>query len=155
MSETITMTPIGWVKSPRKKIEDDNWGEVLSEIELNEEFISAEAAIGLETFSHIEVIFFMDQVKEEKIQYGARHPRNNRDLPYTGILAQRAKSRPNRIGLTRCKVISVNQNIITVQGLDAINHTPVLDIKPWFEEFAPQGQTHQPEWTRSIMSQYW
>lgn len=93
------LKPIAFVKNNRKKVEDDQWQKVMSTIELIDEL--NEACIqGIEQFSHIEVIFYFDQVKDEKIAYGARHPRNNKAYPKVGIFAQRGKNRPNRIGLT-------------------------------------------------------
>lgn len=155
MTNQIQLQAIGHVESPRKVIEDDNWGEVVSSIVLDENVLSVDAALGLDLFSHIEVIFYMDRVLPEKVQRGARHPRNNKEIPLMGILAQRAKSRVNLLGLTRCKVQEVRENVIVVKGLDAIDGTAVLDIKPWFEEFGPQEPSSQPDWTRSLMSNYW
>jgi tRNA (Thr-GGU) A37 N-methylase len=97
----------------------------------------------------------MHGVSPERIETVARHPRNNVNYPKVGIFAQRAKSRPNRIGVSRCRIINVARLEITVQALDAIDGTPVIDIKPYMEEFAPIGDVCQPEWSREIMSQYY
>ena len=80
--------------------------------------------------------------QRQKADDGARHPRNRRDGPLVGILAQRGKNRPNRLGLTTC-------------GIDAIDGTPVLDIKPVMAEFLPRGDVRQPDWSRELMSGYW
>ncbi|MDF1697812.1 MAG: SAM-dependent methyltransferase [Saprospiraceae bacterium] len=150
----IEITPIGYVKNSRAKIEDDNWSEVLSEIVLNETIIP-ESLNGIEEFSHLEIIFYMDQVLDEKAIPQYRHPRNNLQLPKLGTFAQRNKNRPNKLGLTTVELIERNGRILRVKNLDAIHGTPVLDIKPVMKEFQPQNEIRQPEWTREIMKNYW
>lgn len=150
----IVIRPIGVVRSPRGEIEDDYWGGVVSEIVLDERQFTPEALQGLDSFSHLEVIFFMHRVPPEKIVKDARYPRNRTDLPKLGIFAQRAKARPNRLGLTRCQLLSCEGLRLRVRGLDAIDGTPVVDIKPYMTEFAPRGQVTQPSWTPEIMEHY-
>jgi tRNA (Thr-GGU) A37 N-methylase len=72
-----------------------------------------------------------------------------------GILAQRGKNRPNRIGLTTCEIVGRNEASLRVRGLDAIDGTPVLDIKPVMREFLPRGEVRQPEWATELMRGYW
>lgn len=150
----IQLTPIGYVKSPRAEIKDDNWGEVISEIILTEAF-DTEALWGIESFSHAEVIFYFDRVKREKIVTGSRYPRGQKTWGRVGIFAQRGKNRPNQIGLTVVKIIQAEEEILTAQGLDAINGTPVLDIKPVMKEFLPRGEVVQPPWASELMRNYW
>jgi tRNA (Thr-GGU) A37 N-methylase len=95
---------IGQVEGARDDLEDDYWGGQESCIVLSAG-IPPEALQGIETFSHVEVLFLFDRVAESKVVLGARHPRNNRDWPEVGIFAQRAKARPNRIGSTICRVL--------------------------------------------------
>ncbi|MBS7530330.1 tRNA (N6-threonylcarbamoyladenosine(37)-N6)-methyltransferase TrmO [Hazenella sp. IB182353] len=154
-TESIQMKPIGIVHSPRTEMVDDLWGSVVSTIELDSVQFTAEALYGLEQFSHIEVIFYMDQVKLDQIQTGARHPRNRTDWPMVGIFGQRAKARPNRLGVSRCRLLKVEALTITVQALDAIDQTPVLDIKPYLKEFGPKGEIVQPEWSKALMDRYY
>ena len=66
----------------------------------------------------------------------SRHPRGNRDWPEVGIFAQRAKDRPNRLGVTVCRILEVMDSTVRVAGLDAIDGTPVVDIKPWMVGFS-------------------
>lgn len=150
----IELNPIATVRNTRKMVEDDQWGEVVSIIELLPP-LTEDALAGIETFSHVEVIFHFDRVQTEKIETGARHPRNNADWPLVGILAQRGKNRPNRIGTTICKLIDHIGSSITVQGLDAVDGTPVLDIKPVMKEFLPTEEIRQPKWADELMSHYW
>ena len=72
-----------------------------------------------------------------------------------GIFAQRAKGRPNRIGVSVCRLIRVDGLVLTVQGLDAIDGTPVVDLKPYMVEFAPRGEVRQPSWSHELMAAYW
>lgn len=150
----IELSPIAIVRNAHQVIRDDHWGEITSTIELLAP-LTAKAFEGIETFSHIEVIFFFNQVDDEKIETGSRHPRNNPDWPIVGILAQRSKNRPNRIGATICRLLKHEGNSITVQGLDAIDGTPVLDIKPVMREFLPSDEIRQPEWVSQLMQNYW
>jgi tRNA (Thr-GGU) A37 N-methylase len=96
-----------------------------------------------------------DRVDPQKVERGARHPRNNREWPRVGIFAQRGKNRPNRIGTTICRVDHVEGLRLHVTGLDAIDGTPVLDIKPWVVELGPRGEVRQPAWITELMVEYW
>ncbi|MEW6207147.1 MAG: SAM-dependent methyltransferase [Acidobacteriota bacterium] len=151
---TINLEPIGMVRSSRRAVEDDCWGGVISVITLSEP-LSEESLRGIEEFSHAEVIFYFHLVEEEKIITGARHPRNNPLWPAVGILAQRGKNRPNRLGLSIVKIIRREGNKIYVTGLDAIDGTPVLDIKPVMKEFLPRETVRQPQWATELMTDYW
>jgi len=142
------------VRNDRKEMGDDYWGGILSQIVI-ELPLGAEALQGIEDFSHAEVIFYFDQVDEGRIVTGARHPRNNPDWPKVGILAQRGKNRPNRLGLTTVKIIKREENILSVSGLGAVDGTPVLDLKPVMREFLPDGPVRQPAWVRELMAHYW
>ena len=101
----------------------------------------------------IHVIFYFHKVEDSKIVLESRHPRNNLNLPKVGIFAQRAKNRLNKIGITVCEVLKVEKNKLTVKGLDAIDGTPILDIKPYMVEFDLRD-SKQPLWTNEIMKKY-
>ena len=150
----LPITPIGYVRGGRTAALDDNWGGERARIELVEGF-GPEALFGLSAFSHAEIIFYFNQVPDAKIETGARHPRGNQDWPLVGIFAQRGKNRPNRIGLCTCKIVGVNGTTLEVEGLDAIDGTPVLDIKPVMAEFLPRGAVAQPAWSGDLMKDYW
>jgi tRNA-Thr(GGU) m(6)t(6)A37 methyltransferase TsaA len=149
-----TVHAIGFVRSPRDEAVDDDWGEIDSTIELVEPY-GADAVRGLDQFTHIEVIFLFDRVDPSGVSTGARHPRNNPAWPEVGVFAQRAKNRPNRLGLVTCNLLRVDGTTLHVNGLDAIDGTPVLDIKPHMEEFAPRGRVSQPAWSHDLMRDYW
>ena len=151
---TIELAPIGTVRSTRDAALDDDWDRETVCVELDARF-SSDALAGLDSFSHVEVLFHMDRVDRSKIESGARHPRNNRDWPLVGIFAQRGKNRPNQIGATVCRVLRIEGMRLFVEGLDAVDGTPVLDLKPWVKEFGPRGATKQPAWMDELMKEYW
>jgi len=153
---TIEMTPIGVVRNERLEAIDDDWDRVNSSIHLDAEVIGDDATLGLRSFSHLEVIYVFDRVEPEGVVRGSRRPRGNPDWPEVGILAQRAKNRPNRIGTTVCELLAVRPGgVVEVRGLDAIDGTPVLDIKPYLSEFGPRGDVLQPTWSSELMAGYW
>lgn len=155
MASMHALTAIGLVTSPRTEPIDDDWADIVSTITLDAERFGPEVLAGLSDFSHIDVVFVFDRVDEATVNLGARHPRNRADWPLVGIFAQRAKARPNRLGVTTCELVSVEGLTIEVRGLDAIDATPVLDIKPHVIEFGPRSEVVQPEWISELMQNYW
>ena len=155
MTGDLTIRPIGTVVGGRTEAVDDGWDEVAAHIELDPAVLESGATDGLAGFSHVEVVFCFDRVDEDTVCRGARHPRGRADWPSVGILAQRAKDRPNRIGTTVCRVTGVGPHRIDVVGLDAIDGTPVLDVKPYLAEFGPRGTVRQPSWCNELMAKYW
>ena len=149
----FTVTPIGFVRGGRDVVEDDAWGSVTARIELDG--FAPEALLELDRFSHVEVLFLFDRVDPDAVCRGARHPRGRDDWPLVGIFAQRAKDRPNRIGSTVCEVVRVDGTALEVRGLDAVDGTPVLDLKPYMGGFAPRGTVRQPGWAEELMAGYW
>ncbi len=149
----IELTSIGTVHNSVKEPLDDIWGGLESTIEL--EGFPPEALAGLGEYSHVEVVFHFHRLPESEVIRDARHPRNRTDWPKVGIFAQRAKRRPNRIGVTVCRLLAVEGTSLRVEGLDAIDGTPVLDIKPYVREFGPKGEVRQPKWATELMQGYW
>lgn len=154
MSDDVTLQPIGRVVGGRTEPIDDDWGDVEATIVLDDRF-AEEALAGLSDFSHVDVIFFFHLVGNEKIQHGARRPRGRDDWPLVGVFAQRNKARPNRLGATTCRLLAVESRTLHVQGLDAIDGTPVLDVKPYVTGYAPRGEVHEPAWVKELMDGYW
>ncbi|KJC64707.1 SAM-dependent methyltransferase [Agreia bicolorata] len=151
----ITLNPIGHVHSSRAEVRDDLWDAETTSIVVDGDSFTSEALRELDSFSHVEVVYFFDQVAPEKIEHGARHPRGNTEWPLVGIFAQRGKNRPNRLGVTVCRILRVHGLTIEVEGLDAVAGTPVVDIKPYMKEFGPRGDIRQPAWASELMSEYW
>jgi tRNA (Thr-GGU) A37 N-methylase len=152
---TFTMTPVGRVVGGRADPIDDDWGASRAAIELDAVRFDAAALAGLDAFSHAEIVFVFDKVADDDIVSGARHPRGRTDWPRIGIFAQRGKNRPNRIGVTVCRIVGVSGRRLEVEGLDAIDGTPVLDIKPVMSGFIARGEVREPDWAREIMAGYW
>ena len=150
----ISLQPIATVKNERLIPEDDNWNSITSLIEL-EKNVPEFALNGIEDFSHLEIIFFFDKVELDKAIFELRSPRNNPQWNPVGTLAQRNKNRPNRLGLTTVKLIKREGTKLFVQGLDAISGTPILDIKPVYQEFLPRETVKQSEWSKELMEGYW
>jgi tRNA (adenine37-N6)-methyltransferase len=153
-TEGYSIRPIGVVRSPIATPADDCWAGLISVIELDPHQFTPECTIGLAEFSHAEIVFLFDRVAADKVFTGARHPRDRSDWPKTGIFAQRAKDRPNRIGITVCKIESVDGLRVSVRELDAIDGTPVVDIKPYVQEFGPREPVRQAAWSRELMAGY-
>ena len=151
----MELTQIGVVRSTRTVVADDDWDRETSQLILDAEAFGEEALYGLDAFSHLEVIYHFHEVPEERVERGARRPRNNPDWPLVGIFAQRGKNRPNRIATTVSRIVAVEGTVVTVAGLDAIDGTPIVDIKPWMAEFGPRGAVHQPAWSTELMAGYW
>jgi tRNA-Thr(GGU) m(6)t(6)A37 methyltransferase TsaA len=150
----ITVEPIGYVRAARREAEDDFWGDVESRIELVDG-LEPDALLGLESFSHAEILYHFHQVPEAKVVRDARRPRNNPAWPRVGIFAQRGKNRPNRLGSTIVRVLGCEGRVLRVAELDAIDGTPVLDIKPVLREFLPREPVRQPDWVAELMRDYW
>jgi tRNA (Thr-GGU) A37 N-methylase len=151
----FSVEAVGHVRGGRELAEDDNWKSSRARIELDSDHFRPDALKGLDAFSHAEVVFLFDRVGGEEVIYGSRHPRGRKDWPEVGIFAQRGKNRPNRIGLSVCRIIAVHGLTVEVEGLDAIDGSPVLDIKPVMTGFLPRGTISEPEWAREIMKSYW
>jgi tRNA-Thr(GGU) m(6)t(6)A37 methyltransferase TsaA len=148
----MNLTPIGTVHAPVSAQVDEQWGDVVSEIHLNAPL--APGLLGIEQFSHVLVLFFMHESTFDPATDLVRRPRGRADLPEVGIFGQRAKHRPNPIGLTAVRVVGHEGSVLRVQGLDAIDGTPVLDIKPYFPIFDRVDGAVTPAWVDEIMKDY-
>jgi len=155
MSRSILLRAIGHVVGGRSEPIDDAWDSVEATIALDPGQFAAEATAGLAEFSHIEVVFHFDQVPDAEINSGARRPRGRADWPLVGIFAQRGKGRPNRIGVTVCRLLAADGLFLKVRGLDAIDGTPVIDVKPVMKGFLPRGEVREPTWAKELMDGYW
>lgn len=146
--EPVAMTPIGVVRNEIKRGTARAWREVVSELRLRR---GLEAALdGLEEFSHLLVLFYFHRSSPEfpmKV-----HPRGREDLPLVGVLASRHYSRPCPIGLTVVRLLERRGRVLRVQGLDAFDGTPVLDIKPFIPGFdlPPPQEVRFPDWVLKI-----
>ena len=153
MSEHV-LRPVAFVTGGRTDRRDDGWASEVATIDLVDSY-GAESIAGLDEFSHAEIVFRFHALTDDDVTTDARHPRGNRDWPKVGIFAQRGSKRPNRLAVSVCEVVEIAGRAITVRGLDAIDGTPVLDIKPVMREFLPRGEIVQPAWSSALMEGYW
>lgn len=150
---TYTVRPVGWVRQGRSDpAETDNWGQVVSTIAIEDRF-GGECLLGLEGFSHAEVLFVFHLATERESYTGTRRPRGRDDLPSVGVFSDRGPRRPNRLGTTVCEIIDVSERLLQVRGLDAVVGTPVIDVKPVMREFLP-ASVYQPTWAGRLMADY-
>ncbi len=154
MGARIELEAIGTVRGGRREVVNDDWGEVEACIELDRR-LGESALSSLDQFSHAVVVFHFDRVDPETVERGARHPRDNAEWPLVGIFAQRGKNRPNLVGVTTCRILGVEGRRVRVRGLDAVDGTPVIDIKPYMTGFEPRGEVVEPEWAKELMAGYW
>ena len=152
---SIALEPVGYVRGGRSEPVDDGWDAIHSVIELNPDLCGSAAFTGLSGFSHAEIVYLFDRVGDTEIVFDARHPRGREDWPLVGIFAQRGKNRPNRLGVCVCRIDWIDGIRLGVRGLDAIDGSPVLDIKPVMSGFLPRGEMREPEWSLEIMARYW
>jgi len=143
MTGHIALAPIGIVRGGRTEIFEDHWGPVESRLLLDPAVLDPDATAGLSEFSHIEVVFHFHL--ETRVRRGASHPRGNPARPQVGVLAGHSPVRPNHLGGLQ----------LTVRGLDAIDGTPILDIKPYATGFQPAGPVREPDWIRELMREYY
>jgi tRNA-Thr(GGU) m(6)t(6)A37 methyltransferase TsaA len=150
----ISLEPVGFVVGGRPDAIDDEWGTVDAVIRLDRGRFHSDAVAGLDSFSHVCVVFYFHLVEDAEIVTGARRPRGNPAWPEVGMFAQRARMRPNRLGVSNCALRGVDGLDLRVRGLDAIDGSPVLDVKPFMCEFEP-AESHQPMWATELMAGYY
>ena len=148
----IQFQPIGMIKSPVTKMSQGNWGSVQSEIHLGKHYLPG--LKGLEDFSHIIVVFYLDRATFIPSEHLLRHPRGQKEQPKIGVFAQRTKYRPNPIGISSVELLSVESNVVTVKGLDAMDDTPLLDLKPYMPIFDKIDDARLPEWSGKFNKGY-
>jgi tRNA (adenine37-N6)-methyltransferase len=152
VEENFSLLKIGYVKSTIKEKVYENWSEIISEIHLDTKYI--DGLTGLSDYSHAIIVFYMDNFQIEDLNVWKRKPRGLIDLTEVGVFAQRTKYRPNPIGITTVKIISIQDNIIIVQGLDANDNTPILDVKPYIPSFDRVESAKIPNWMDKLMKNY-
>ncbi len=143
---------IGVVRSPVREATDAGWGAVESEIHLEDRY--ARGLDGLSAFSHALVVFWMHEGAFDAAHDLVRRPRGREDMPLAGIFAQRAKHRPNPVGVTAVRILGVSGSVLRVRGLDAIDGTPVIDLKPYVPAFDRVEGAHVPAWMDTLMRGY-
>jgi len=149
----ITCTPIGVVKCPVTEMSQGNWAQVESEIRLDPQY--APGLQGLDGFSHVVVVFYLDRATGfDPAKQLLRRPRGMENMHEVGVFAQRTKYRPNPIGVASVELLAVRDNVVVVRGLDALDGTPVLDLKPYMPVFDSVADARMPDWVEHVMKGY-
>lgn len=143
------MRAIAFIRNDRAEAIDDDWTDVVSTVELARD-VPDEALAGLEDFSHAEIIFLADWADDVPPAPWHRHPQGNPAWPLRGVFAQRNKDRPNRLLLSTVRIEECRARAFTVRGLDGIDGTPVLDIKPVYRWSRPADAVRAPRWSDEL-----
>jgi tRNA-Thr(GGU) m(6)t(6)A37 methyltransferase TsaA len=140
----INLTPIGFVRNAVTEPKREDWKSITSEIIVSEDL--KDALSGIDEFSHIIVIYWMHKTSSSGRSVLKVHPRRNQNLPLVGVFATRSPARPNPMGIATVKLLECRDNVLKVVGLDAINGTPVLDIKPHIPGSDSPAEATIPNW---------
>jgi len=141
----IKLKPIGFVKNNVKEPRFGNFADEVSEIIVDEKF--TDALNGIEDYSHVIVVYWMDRVKNYVITH---RPQGNPEVPVVGIFACRCPPRPNPIAITTVKLIERKENIIKVKGLDILDDTPIIDVKPYWPHYDKAEDEKIPDWVNKL-----
>ena len=144
--------PIGVVRSGATQPVDEGWASVESRIVLEPEY--RPGLRGLGDFSHVVVVAWLHLAAFDPARHLVRRPRGLAEMPELGIFAQRAKDRPNPLGITVVRLVAVDETGLSVRGLDAIDGTPIVDLKPYFPEFDSAADARVPPWVPRLMRGY-
>jgi tRNA-Thr(GGU) m(6)t(6)A37 methyltransferase TsaA len=143
--EPVSYLPIGVVRNRVRVSRPDGWQDVRSDIIFRDDLIPALDAI--EGFSHVIVVFDIDRVPDAerrlRITVG-----NEEEPPERGVLATRSQLRPNAIGTSVAKVMHRRKGVLRVLGLDALDSTSVLDIKPYLPDHDSVTEAKLPDWAK-------
>ncbi|SDT77457.1 tRNA (Thr-GGU) A37 N-methylase [Streptomyces sp. TLI_053] len=151
---TFEVEALGQVVGGRTEPTDDFWGGTRAIVRLDGSRFTADATKGLEDFSHLEIVFRFHLTDPTDLNLGARRPRDNPEWPEVGIFGHRNMRRLNWLGVSRCRLLKVDGLDLHVEDLDAVDGTPVLDVKPWFGEMGPRGEQRQADWTTVMLRDY-
>lgn len=145
MKMGLILEPIGHVKNDVHDIRFNGWRELISRLVIKRRYV--DALEGLEEFSHLFVVSRLHLPGKLLLK---RHPRNRQDLPEVGIFATRSQMRPNRLGLHLVRLLGREKNELVVVGLDAVDSTPLIDIKPYIPQQDAVTSARVPGWVRKL-----
>jgi len=143
----IKLNFIGYVKNGILKQPEVGWNNVISKIIIEKKF--TDALDGIDGFSHIHVLYWADRLPRGKRPLKIR-PRRRKDMPLLGVFATRSAYRPNPIGLTVVKLLRREGRALQVRGLDALDGTPVIDIKPYVSHSDVILDAKNPRWSQKL-----
>ena len=143
--EEICFRPIGVAKNDEKEPRFGSFSSVVSEIVVDEKF--TDALNGIEDYSHVIIVYWMDKIKDYVITH---RPQGNPDVPVVGIFACRCPQRLNPIAMTTVRLMGRNGNKIKVEGLDILDGTPIIDIKPYWPIYDNVKEGKIPSWVEKL-----
>ncbi|PZS36979.1 MAG: tRNA (N6-threonylcarbamoyladenosine(37)-N6)-methyltransferase TrmO [Pseudonocardiales bacterium] len=153
-AEQFQVESVAHVIGGRVEPTDDYWGGSRSIIRIDNPRFETDAVVGLDAFSHLEIVFRFHLTDPTDLHLGARRARDNPAWPAVGTFGHRNMRRLNWLGVSRCRLVQVDGLDLHVEELDAVDGTPVLDIKPWFAEFGPRGHVRQARWPTEMLADY-
>lgn len=142
----ITIRPLGLAKNGIHKPMLPGWKDVVTEIVIDKKY--AKGLDGIEDYSHVIIVYWMDKEKECHLKH---HPQGREDTQFIGIFACRCPQRPNRIAISTVELVGRKANVVTVKGLDIVNGTPILDIKPYTPQYDKVGKAKVPDWVGKLV----
>jgi tRNA-Thr(GGU) m(6)t(6)A37 methyltransferase TsaA len=149
--EPVSVRPIGVVRNGVKVPRPDGWAGLRSDILVRDDL--TDSLDGIEGYSHIIVVFAFDRVPESALRSRV-HPRGDARIPEQGVLATRSQLRPSPVGVSVVRLLKRRRNVLRVEALDAIDGTPVLDIKPYFPNYDAVPDAGVPGWARALIGNY-
>ncbi len=141
----INLKPIGVAKNSEKESRFGSFSGVVSEIIVDDKF--TDALNSIEDYSHVIIVYWMDKVKSYVITH---RPQGNPDVPVVGIFACRCPPRPNPIAITTVELVERKGNKIKIKGLDILDGTPIIDIKPYWPIYDKVKDGRIPDWVNKL-----
>src|SRR3989338_9950105 len=143
---SIRLEPIGRAKNTVKKPTLTGWKNLTTEIAVDKRY--TKGLDGIEDYSHVIIVYWMGAETECHLKH---HPQGRSDVPYGGIFACRCPQRPNRIAISTVKLLSRKNNSIKVKGLDILDGTLILDIKPYTPNYDVVNKARVPAWVGRLV----
>jgi len=145
--EGLTMQ--GRINAVRESIREIRW--TVSRIVISDDL--TEILDGIEEYSHLVVLYWAHKVPEQSRLLTKVHPMGRKEFPLVGIFGTCSPARPNPVLMTVVRLHGRKENVLEVSGLDAIDGSPVIDIKPYVKDFYPQREVLVPEWMQRILKE--
>jgi tRNA-Thr(GGU) m(6)t(6)A37 methyltransferase TsaA len=142
----IEVEPIGVVAGAKGDITRQDWNQARSEVHLRAGI--EDALLGIEGYSHVIVVGWLDRIPETLRARLQAYPAGDERLPLQGALALRGGARPNPISVTVCRLLAAEGRTLRVEGLDLVEGTPVLDVKPYIAHYDSVPKATIPKWAR-------
>ncbi len=142
----IVLKPIGFVKNNIEKSRFGGFKDEISEIVIDEKY--KEGLDDIDDYSHLIIVYWLDKVKTCELHHLPQGKVG--EVPEVGIFACRCTNRPNPIGITTVELLERKDNTIKVKGLDILNGTPIIDIKPYWPQYEKIENPKIPNWVNKL-----